>query len=368
MDNFIITEEIKKSDLNAKTSFDYKKITQDYDGLIKCSYEELDESIIFHYDTNGLKCLESIVKEDVLRKYSILINFARLLKVYMNFSCSLSPENLFYDENNILYIKKRDLYPKDKGGDEMYFIEGYKAYIAGTLNEKYNVDTLLKGGIEVLKGEKEFAAFFNANDVSEVRDELKKRRYLVVEKESNTKVKISKKGYILLVLVSITFSVLFVISISFLILFGFIRMPRQEKINNSMEAYILSDYTTCIHELENIDIEYMDKEIKYILAVSYAKTENLKKDEIAGIIARLDINTDERELEYWIYLGRMNAEKAEDLAKALSDDKLLIYAYMKELDMLKNDTSVNGSKKQQRMEELESNIKNLGEKYNVESD
>ncbi|WP_192932857.1 type VII secretion protein EssB/YukC [Lachnobacterium bovis] len=30
----------------------------------------------------------------------------------------------------------------------------------------------------------------------------------------------------------------------------------------------------------------------------------------------MDTNSDERELEYWIYLGRLKTNKAEDLAKS----------------------------------------------------
>lgn len=368
MEHLIITEEIKKSDMTAHTVLDYKKITQDWFGLIKCSYEETDEGIIFNYDITGLKKIELIYKEDIEKKYAILVNFARLEDLCMKFNCSLNPENLFYDENNILYIKQRDLYPAGKAADKNYFIEVYKAYIAGTLNGKYDIATLLKSGIDFFKDEEEFKAFYNADGVSEVLEELKNRQSKAIKKENDTKMKVSKRMYISLVIFSITFSVLFIVSMVFLILFAFIRNPRQEKINNSLMAYISSDYTTCIHELDGIEIDYMDAEVKYILAVSYAKTENLKKDEISGIVSRLSVHSNERELEYWINLGKMNTEKAEDLAKSLSDDKLLIYAYMKELDMLKNDVSINGSDKQQRIEELESSIKALGEKYSVETD
>ncbi|WP_029067021.1 type VII secretion protein EssB/YukC [Lachnobacterium bovis] len=93
------------------------------------------------------------------------------------------------------------------------------------------------------------------------------------------------------------------------------------------------------------------------------KTENLKKKEIQSIVDRLDTNSDERELEYWIYLGRLKTNKAEDLAKAMSDDQLLIYSYMKERSVLEQDTSKSGDKKQARLKELDENIKELGDKY-----
>jgi len=57
---------------------------------------------------------------------------------------------------------------------------------------------------------------------------------------------------------------------------------------------------------------------------------------------------------------------AEDLAKALSDDQLLVYGYMKELNWLESDMSISGEEKQQRMSELQNSIKELGEKYTTE--
>lgn len=68
-------------------------------------------------------------------------------------------------------------------------------------------------------------------------------------------------------------------------------------------------------------------------------------------------------LEYWIRIGRLETKKAEEIALSLSDDKLLIYAYMKEADDLENNTKIDGSKKKQRLDELESQIEKLGDKY-----
>ena len=51
---------------------------------------------------------------------------------------------------------------------------------------------------------------------------------------------------------------------------------------------------------------------------------------------------------------------------ALSDDKLLVYAYMKEADILEGDTAMDGGEKKDRLDMLEQEIGNLGEKYKPE--
>lgn len=79
-------------------------------------------------------------------------------------------------------------------------------------------------------------------------------------------------------------------------------------------------------------------------------------------------DTNDRELEYWIHLGRMEVKEAENMAMQLSDDELLLYAYMKEKDQVESDTDLGGEEKESRLEEIQSKIDSLAEKYNTETD
>ena len=154
-----------------------------------------------------------------------------------------------------------------------------------------------------------------------------------------------------------------IICVTVLCYLGFFFIPYQKSIIAANEAYIQKDYVACIDSMKEINVENMNINTKYILAFSYAKSESLEKDEIEMLTSKLSINSNEKELEYWIYLGRLEMEKAESLAQSLSDDKLLIYAYLKELNQLQNDTSMEGAEKQSRITKLEEDIQSLGDKY-----
>lgn len=149
-----------------------------------------------------------------------------------------------------------------------------------------------------------------------------------------------------------------------------VRVTGLQDARNGIEngTYIQLDYVTCIDSMEKISPEDMDISTKYILAVSYAKCESLKKEEMESIISKLSLMSNPKELEYWIYLGRMEYATAQELAQALSDDQLLVYAYMKELDRLESDTSMNGEEKQERIKTLQDKIIQLGEKYTPEEE
>lgn len=112
----------------------------------------------------------------------------------------------------------------------------------------------------------------------------------------------------------------------------------------------------------------METNALYILAYSYANMESFRQDEMRTIIENLSTSSNPKTLEYWIRIGRLETKKAEEIALSLSDDKLLIYAYMKEADDLENNTQIDGDEKKSRLDELESQIEKLGDKYESQED
>ena len=94
----------------------------------------------------------------------------------------------------------------------------------------------------------------------------------------------------------------------------------------------------------------------------------MEKEELENVLERLSIYSSEIELEYWIAIGRSAYERAENIAMALSDDKLLIYAYMKELNNLEGNVTMDGAEKQKRVNFLSNEITAIGEKYITESE
>lgn len=140
-------------------------------------------------------------------------------------------------------------------------------------------------------------------------------------------------------------------------------VPQQNSLLTANQAFIKKDYITCIESLRSMEPDEMDTSTLYILAISYASAESFRQNEMRTIISNLSPSSDRKTLEYWIRIGRLETKKAEEIALSLSDDKLLIYAYMKEADDLENDTAIDGEKKKERLDKLEGEIKKLGDKY-----
>lgn len=361
-----IVENIKKSTLGAKEHFDYEKLVYAMPCFLPCTYEEELEEVIFTYDITGMKPASELEQEEKEAQYQFLINFHIMEPLLETYKISLTEENLYYDENFLPFIKHRDLYNKGEGKEDGTFLAIYKTFIGGILSKKYDVKTLQESGLELLKQEAAFKEFYEATTIGELADALRRRKNEYQQRIRSTTVRVKKSSHQVKTIVSITASVLFIAAAAYLGYVSVKVMPFKEKVIKAYQGYTANDYVECIDSMKEIQPAHMDTSTKYILAVAYAKSESLKKDEIEDIIEKLSLNSNEKELEYWIRLGRLEAQEAQNLAKALSDDKLLIYAYMKELNYLESSTAIEGEEKESRISQLEQSIKSLGEKYSTD--
>ena len=360
-ENLIINK--KKSELNAKNKFDYEKLVHHSQNLLPCYYEEKEEEVIFCYECDGYLCSNNIKREDKENQFRFLVNFFRLYDIYVEYKIMFHPDNIFYDENYIPCVKERDLYDAGEKPDEGDFLFLYKTFVGAVLGWEYGVVQLQESGLEILRKELQLRPFIEAKTKEELVDLLRKERNKYVESQKNNTVRITKRENKIKNILSIAGSVLLIFCVAMFCYLGFFFIPYQKSIINANEAYIQKDYVACIDSMKKIDIKSMNINTKYILAFSYAKSESLEREEIEMLTSKLSINSNEKELEYWICLGRLDMERAESLAQSLSDDKLLIYAYLKELNHLQNNTSMEGEEKQARISKLEEDIKSLGDKY-----
>lgn len=363
MDNEI---RIKKSRLNAKDYYDYERLCLAGLGLLDCEYREEGEDLCFVYQMEGKKPLGEILDEPKEKAYQMLMNFAKLEAVYMQYQISFTMENLYYDDNYLVYVRDRDLYAAGTAGSKEEFLDIYKSFTGGILSRKYSVEQILESGLSVLKAEEGFQSIYRCDSTEDVRRELIRRKEGLEALTRRTKRMVSKRGFHAWRITAVAGVILTLVFGAGTIYFGKIIVPKQNAVIAANQSYIKNDYVACIDSLSGLTVDEMDQSTKYILAVSYAKSESLKQDEISSIVEKLSADSNEKELDYWIYLGRMELQPAEDMALALSDDKLLIYAYMKEADMLESNTSMDGTEKKERLDTLEQEIKKIGEKYTTD--
>ena len=144
--------------------------------------------------------------------------------------------------------------------------------------------------------------------------------------------------------------------------------PQQSALS-AERFYVEKELIKVIDTLREIPIGELDKHEKYILAVSYIRSQavdafdsNIKNK----LVDRLSYEGDENLLDYWIFLGRLEVDNAIDVAIRINDNQLLLYAYIQKLDVIRADKNMSGDIKAQQLEALRSNIKNLADNIGIE--
>lgn len=358
----VCEETYKKSDFRARDVYDFTNLLQDNQGLLTCAYTEDEENITFVYDIYEKSLLKNIRRESTESKYRFLINLPVFFEALDKYDILLEDENIYYDRNFFPYGKKRDV----KTEDIFDKVKIYKAFIGAVLGEKYGISDYFYGGTETIEGEKWFAPYKDLKTVYAIREALVNSLNMYNEKQKKTRKEVSRIANVIKTVLVVIMGILSVMMTSLYVYYRCSIYPMHVSTLNGEKAFLRKEYVTCIDALRSLKVEKMDYETKYILAVSYAKTENLNSEEITNIVDRLSLTSGERELEYWIYLGREDFSQAEDAAKFLMDDRLLVYVYMKEYNYLESNTQITGEEKEQRMNEVRSQIETLGKKYTPE--
>lgn len=370
-DEFMETKEnvlemrMKKSMVKADCTVAYEYLTNNEKGLLSCKLEEEGEDLLFSFNTEDKYPLSELGAEELEYKYRFLENFMSVQDIWQNYVFLMEEGNIYFDNNFMPYFAFRDVKTSDDDS-ELSFFEEYQYLAAGILNKKYSYTQVKESGLEILRKDKEASFVMECESLEELYTIIKERADKLHESNREQKIRIDKKKFqigrrIIAGVIGILILLLIITSYQTLVV-----LPRNRAVIKASRAYTVENYVECIDYLKKIEPKQMDTYTKYILAVSYARSEALEKEELGNVLDKLSIYSNEIELEYWIAIGRSDFERAENVSKALSDDKLLIYAYMKELNYLEGNVTMDGEEKQNRMNELSNAITEIGKKYTEE--
>ncbi|RDY32259.1 hypothetical protein CG710_004555 [Lachnotalea glycerini] len=356
----------KKSAFIAKNQFEYKKIIFPNAYLIDMTMEEEKEDLVFCYNIQENKSLLEIRKDDILTILAVLINMEQLQKAITEYNFTMNPDNLYYNINRQIFVKERDIYQDGRGYEEEEFLDNYKALIGFALQKKYSYEDFRKGGQKLLSKNQLQNCIREAKSIQEVKNILIKEYERVENERRDKKLLLNKSSLQRMKAAIVTLSVFFVVFTGYIGYRLIIIDPYTEAIIQSDDAYIAQDYVSCIDFMDNVKVSNMKVTQKYILANSYIRSENLTQEQKNNILANISLKEIPERLEYWIYLGRGDTDKAIDIAMQQSDDELLLYAYMKKKSYIEADTGLTGEEKTQQLKNISTLMEPLIEQYDAE--
>lgn len=353
-----IKKSFKKSNVHAKSDFDFYQLQRKSEYLLNCKIERSIDEIIYDFELQEEQSFQEVFTLTTTYKYQLLINISHLLEDSKRLSISLAPENLYFDINMMPKAMIRDVY-EENTFDESIFVQQYKSLIGYVLQNKYSYADFYQGGNQLLAKNKLTAPFVTLETHQEILETLHKEYKKVQEKLQYAMMEVDKKKYKRLKISSRLSLVLLIFAIGVGGYFGGYRLFEETTFNTANEFYIKQDYVSVIDTLNSISIKRMNTNTKYILAIANIKAESLTDEQKNNILSSVSLNSDTRILEFWIMLGQKNNEKAIDLAKQLGNKEYIAYAYMKEKATIENDTSLSGSEREEKLNEIEENLKSV---------
>lgn len=366
--NNTVQERVRRSELNAKSSFDYRYLMHENPVFLDSDIRIDGEEVEITYDVGDRKAMTDIREEDITDRLLTLQSVSRLAESAQMFRFSLNPENLYYDEHGIAAVKTKDLYGESQAFDEKDFLEQYKALAGFALQRKYSFDDYYRGGGKLLEQDKFLKAVRGAESVSDVQALLSGEAAAIKADRKENFELLPKRRFSVMRIVAAVFGAGFAIAVGFIIFHMFYVETYKDAVIALGQNFVRQNYSECITAMSNIPVERMTTTQQYMLALSYVRSENISKEQKENVLATLSENDTPTRLTYWIHLGRWETEEALDNAMQLSDGQLQIYAYLKEKMHVEGDTSLSGSEKQERIDEIEKQIEVLERQYNIKVD
>lgn len=359
---------VQKADMEAKTIYDFKRLECGTSSMLPMTIEEEKETLLIRFNMDGMHSITEVQKMEKLQKLEILLQAAELEKDYMQFKFQLNPDNLYYDTLKRVKVKFRDIAIGLQEERKKQFLKLYQALIGYIMEGSRPYEDYLSGGKEILKGQKEIVELLSVETLEEENTLLKALYHNYKKKEELFTQKVDKKKYKRLNIYGIVISVLLAILLVAVSYGYFWRIPQQDKIVEANDAYLQKDYIMVIDSLKDFEIEQMGRAQKYILATAYIQGESVdsfstKDKEV--ILSKINYQSNESIFDYWIHLGRMEVKEAENLALQMSDDQLLLYAYLQELSQIEDNQEMVGEEKSSKKQDLMEKVEELADKLHI---
>ncbi len=327
-----------------------------------------DELSILHTIPNTFTYLPHMgqidERDSLLIAYRIAqkVNSHNLTRIHL-FVC---PENIVLDKGLNPYILhfgvKESLPPYEKNSDQL--LKEVKATIASIIDKQYTFTQYIHH-FETLKLSSFTEKVCKAESISNLI-ELLEMRIQEVNKEKTQLMTVNKKTWKLnrYILIGVTICLIPTLVYSLYSLF-FIQ-PKQASFIEAQEKFLNNEYSEVVTILQPYDFDEMPKVTQYELSTAYLINESLTEVQKESIQNNVTLQSDPRYYEYWIHIGRGNAEEALDIARVFEDTDLILYALYNYQEQVKSNDNLDREERNQLLAEIESEIEQYEEEIDQE--
>lgn len=269
----------------------------------------------------------------------------------------LHPENIFLEgeELFVVHFGLKDLItPVEMSQDE--FLKLYKALIFNIFHPKNSFESFVSSAQSV---NDKFGQRVNEfEDLKELSSFINREVIKETTKVNQKQVAVSKGNYRFFKYFGIS-AIVITLVLAWFTYSYYNNNQKQSAIINAQTDFLTNNYAKTQTDLKKYSPKQLPKSARYILAVSSVNLSDLARTQKEAILNSVSTKSDDNSLNYWVYSGRGDFNQALNLAQNLGDNQLTLLAYTNLYETTKLNTSMNGAKKQELLDDYNKKIQEL---------
>jgi type VII secretion protein EssB len=267
------------------------------------------------------------------------------------------PDNIVLDQGldpSFLHFGvKESLPPYEKNSDQLF--HAVKATVAAIVDSQYSFEQYIHY-YETLKLSDFINRIFQAKNLEQVKDIIEER-IQQVNQERALLMSVNKKTWKINRYVLYGVTLCFIPALIYSLYSLFSIQPKQTSFIQAQEKFLNNEYSEVVTALQPYDIKEMPKVSQYELSLSYIINESLAEEQKEVIQNTVTLQSDPLYYEYWIHIGRGNAEEALDIARYLEDRSLILFGLLKYKEQVKIDDNLEREERQRLLADIEAETK-----------
>jgi type VII secretion protein EssB len=353
LENQTYQYEIKKALSNINDEYDLMALTDKNLNHLACTYEVTKEDVIITYATiEKYSSFSKLKNKTTHDKLHVLKNIVKFIKTRDDgYTYILHPDNIVYDDNFMplfIYVGLKDILEPLRQDDEELLHQS-KCLIVSLFDKKYDFNALYSGGLDLVNKTKFFEKIINATSLDELKEVLEDSFTTETQSYENTNTIVSKNKYNIYKVLAIT-GVIVSLVLAALAGHAYLRtVPYANRMNEASHYFVAGNYGGVISTLRHENISNLPITQKYMLAHAYVIAEPMNERTRESVLSVLSTSSDELFLEFWIYIGQEDYERAIEIAQELSDLRLLYHAYFRAIEIIRDDREMSGAQKDELM-------------------
>jgi type VII secretion protein EssB len=278
------------------------------------------------------------------------------------------PENIVLDQGLnptfLHYGVKESLPPYEKNSDLLF--KEVKATVAAIVDKQFSFEQYVHY-FETLKLTDFTKRVYHAKSLDELMHIIEEQIQKVNE-EKSLLMTVNRKTWKLNRYVLYGLILCFIPALVYSIYSLFFLQPKQTSFIHAQEKFLNNEYSEVVTALQPYDIKEMPNVTQYELSLSYIINESLAEEQKENILNTVTLQSDPLYYEYWILIGRGNAEEALDIARYLEDRSIILYGLIKYKEQVKIDDDLESEERQQLLAEIEEETKEYEQELKEEQE